>query len=262
MSEETNTQWEAPPPPEKIAPPETPEMSEIGTIANIFIEPGKTFEDLRKKPRFILASIILMLLFSIFQIAFIEKIGLENIVRNRYETSSFAANMPKEDKEKRIEMESGAFAKYATYGSTPVVMLIVFLIGGLIYWLGTNAMGGTTTFLRGVSVWVYSSLPQTFLFTISNLLVLFLKNVDDIEIGRAQQGLIQANPGFFIDAKAQPVIHALLSTFDLFSLIGWVFAAIGLKVVGKLSSAAAWSIIVMLALIGATIRVIVALLFG
>ena len=95
-----------------------------------------------------------------------------------------------------------------------------------------------------------------------SLLVLFLKNVDEIEIGRAQQGLIQANPGFFLDVKAQPVLNALLSSFDLFSLIGWIFAVIGLKVVGKLSSAAAWSIVLLMALIGTTIKVIVALMFG
>ena len=159
-------------------------------------------------------------------------------------------------------MESGPITKYATYGATPIVMVIVFLIGGLIYWLAGNAMGGTMTFLRGVSVWVYASLPSTVLFTVSNLLVLFLKNVDEIEIGRAQQGLIQANPGFFLDAKAQPVLNALLSSFDLFSLIGWIFAAIGLKVVGKLSSAAAWSIVLLMALIGTTIKVIIALMFG
>ena len=262
MSEETNSQWEAPPPPEKIEQPEKSEMSEVGTVANIFIEPGRTFEDLRKKSRFILAGLILIFLFSLFQIAFVEKIGLENIVRNRFESSSFATNLPKEEKESRIARESGPIAKYATYGATPIVMIIVFLIGGLIYWLAGNAMGGTMTFLRGVSIWVYSSLPQTVLFTASNLLVLFLKNVDEIEIGRAQQGLIQANPAFFLDGKSQPVLSALLGSFDLFSLIGWIFAAIGLKVVGKLSTGAAWSIVLLLALIATTVKVIVALVFG
>ena len=271
MSEENTTgspeepqEWQAPPPPEKIAAPEAEaaQMSEIGTIGNIFIEPGNTFEDLRRKPRFILASLIVILLFSVFQIVFIEKIGLENIVRSRIESSSRTSDMSKDQKDTIIQQQAGPIAKYITYGATPVVMIIVFLIGGLIYWLGANAMGGSATFLRGVAVYVYSSLPQTVLFTITNLLVLFLKNPDDIDIGRAQQGLIQANPGFFLDAKAQPVLTALASSLDLFAIIGWVFAAIGLQKVGKISSGAAWALVLILALVGVTFKVVGALLFG
>ena len=118
------------------------------------------------------------------------------------------------------------------------------------------------TFLRGVSVWVYSSIPPTVVFVISNLIVLFLKRADEIDLARSQQGIIQANPGFFLDAKSQPVLTAILSTFDLFALIGWVLAAIGLQKVGKISGGAAWGIIILMALVGMTFKVVAALVFG
>lgn len=261
---ETSQEWQAPPPPEKITAPtsETTQMSEVGTIGSIFIEPGKTFEDLRRKPRFILGALIIVILFSAFQILFVEKIGLENIVRSRIESSSRTADMTKDQKDAIVQQQAGPIAKYITYGATPIVMIIVFVIGGLLYWLGTNAMGGSSSFLRGLSVWIYSSLPVTVLFTFSNLLVLFLKNPDDIDIGRAQQGLIQANPGFFIDGKAQPVLAALAGSLDLFAIIGWIFAAIGLQKVGKISSGAAWALVLVFALIGVTFKVVAALVFG
>ncbi|MBK7935383.1 MAG: YIP1 family protein [Pyrinomonadaceae bacterium] len=270
MSEENTSgsqapppEWQTPPPPEKITATdgETAQMSEIGTIANIFIEPGNTFEDLRRKPRFILGGLLLVLLFSVFQIAFVEKIGLETIVRSRIESSSRTSDLSKEAKDTIVQQQAGPIAKYITYGATPIVMIIVFLIGGLLYWLGANAMGGSATFLRGLAVWIYSSIPATLLFTLTNLLVLFLKNPDDIDIGRSQQGLIQANPGFFLDAKAQPVLTALVSSLDLFAIIGWVFAAIGLQKIGKISSGAAWAIVLILALVGVTFKVVAALVF-
>lgn len=241
---------------------EEPKMSEMATIANVFVEPGNTFEDLRRKPRFLIGGVLLILLFSAFQVAFIEKIGLDTIVRQRIEGSSSASSMSKEAKDTMVAQQSGTIAKVITYALTPVAMAIVFLIGGLIYWGGANAMGGTMTFLRGVSVWVYASIPPTVLFVISNLIVLFLKRADEIDLSRSQQGIIQANPGFFLDAKAQPVLTAILSTFDLFALIGWVLAAIGLQKVGKISGGAAWGIIILMALVGMTFKVVAALVFG
>ncbi len=241
---------------------DAPKMSEIATIGNVFIEPGATFEDLRRKPRFLIGSVLIILLFSVFQIVFIEKIGLDTIVRQRIEASSSASSMSKEAKDTMVAQQSGTIAKVATYVITPIVMLIVFAIGGLIYWGGANAMGGSMTFFRGVSVWVYSSIPPTLLFAVSNLIVLFLKNAEEIDLARSQQGIIQANPTFFLDGKSQPVLNAILSTFDLFALFGWVLAAIGLQKVGKISSGAAWGIIILLALVGMTVKVVAALVFG
>ena len=41
-------------------------MSEIGTLGTIFIEPENTFIDLKRKPRFIIAGIIMALLVFAF----------------------------------------------------------------------------------------------------------------------------------------------------------------------------------------------------
>lgn len=239
-----------------------PEMSELATLGNIMIEPGRTFEDLRRKPRFILAGLISILLVSIFQITLVEKIGLDKMVRDRIESSSQSSQLSAEQKDKIIEQQAGSVAKVVTYASVPIVMTIVFFVGGLIYFLGINALGGTAKYLSSVSVWVYSSLPPTILFFIANIAVLLIKSADEIEIGRAQQGLIQANPSFFVDGKSQPVLSAILQTFDLFQLIGWVLAAIGLRVVAKTSAGAAWAVVLIVALIGVSVRVVFALLFG
>ncbi|MBL8182314.1 MAG: YIP1 family protein [Blastocatellia bacterium] len=241
---------------------EAPQMSEIATVGNIFIEPGRTFDDLRRKPRFLLGGLLFILMISAFNILIIQKIGMETIARAQIEGSSRTANMSKEEKEKQIEMQSGTIAKVASYVITPIFLVLYLVIGGLIYWGGANAMGGSMTFLRGVSVWLYSSIPPTLLFFVSNVVVLFIKRVDEIDLTRVQQGLVQANPSFFIDGKSQPVLNAVLSTFDLFAIIGWVLAAIGLQRVGKISSGSAWGIILLIALLAMAIKVAAAAIFG
>ena len=256
-------EWQAPPLPEEIKQIEDPpQMSEAATLGNIFFEPGNTFEDLRRKPRFVLAGIIIIILVTLFQVLFIQKVGYERIVKERIEANPMTERMSKEDKETAIRQQSSPIVKAISYAAVPIVFVVLFLLGGLVYWLGANAMGGSARFLHGVSVWVYSSLPPTIVFMLANFLVLMLKSPDDIDIMRSQSGLIQANPSFFIDAKAQPVIAALLSTIDFFAIWGWVLAAIGLQKVAKISSGAAWGVVLILALVGVTARVVMALLFG
>jgi len=43
MEEQNSSEWQAPPPPEKIEANEQAEMSEPATLGNIFFEPGRTF---------------------------------------------------------------------------------------------------------------------------------------------------------------------------------------------------------------------------
>ncbi len=260
--DEINAAELPPPPPEKpVVPAEEPRMSEIAAIGNVFIEPGNVFDDMRRKPRFIIAGILVLLFISVFQVAFVEKFGMDKIVRARIESSKRTQDLDKDQKEKIIEQQSGPIVKYITFVATPVVIIIVFLLGGLIYWLGSNAMGGTAKFLGGVSVWVYSSVPPALVFTLGNLIVLFLKSPDDIDLATSQGGLLKANLGFLVDPKIMPAIAALLGSFDLFAIWGWILAAIGLQRIAKISSGAAWAVVLMLGLLGVAAKVVAAMFF-
>jgi hypothetical protein len=258
-----NRDWKEPPLPEEIkAEKEQPQMSEAATLGSIFFEPGNTFEDLRRKPRFLLAGLIIIIAVTGFNALFIQKIGFERLVRERIESNESVRQMPADQREKMIEQQSGSIAKGIGYAAPPVIFVIIFLLGGLIYWLGANAMGGTAGFLQGLSVWIYSSLPPTVLFLVANLIVLFVKSVDEIDLASAQSGLVQANPSMFINAKEMPALAAALGAFDLFAIWGWVLAAIGLQKVAKISSGAAWAVVLILGLLGVTVRVVLALVFS
>lgn len=253
-------EWQAPPPPIDNTPPvETAQMSEVGTLGSIFFEPGATFEDLRRKPRFILASLIMVALFTAFIVAFNTKLGFERIARERLESSSWYQSQSPEQKETTLRQQTSPIVKGITYAVAPLAFLVSLLIGGLIYWLGANAMGGSATFLRGLAVWVYSGFPPFVVSMLANLLILFLKSADDIDIAASQSGLVQASPAFFMNAKTSPVLHAVIGTFDLFFIWGWILAAIGLRIVGKISTGAAWAIVLLVALLNVAFRVITAL---
>ncbi len=259
-----NTEWKEPPIPEQIKPEDKqPQMSELATLGNIFIEPGRTFEDLRRKPRFIIALLIMMILTSAFAFTFYYKIGAENFKRfaaEQLDKNPQAQNMTAEQKENAMKIQTTIMTA-VRYG-LPVIFLIVTAIGGLIYWLGGKAFGGNGNYLHGVSTWVYSSFPPTIISIIANFIILAFKSVDEIDIASSQRGLVQANLGMFLDGKSMPVLATLISFFDVFAIWGWVLASIGLQKTNKISSGSAWAITIILALIGITLRVIGAVFSG
>lgn len=250
-------EWEAPPPPINTEPEEEPaQMSEVATLGNIFFEPGNTFEDLRRKPRFLLAGLILIIAVSAFNFLFIQKIGFDNIVKARINSNERIQQLPADQKQAIIAQQTGPIVKAISFVAPPLVMVIIFLLGGLIYWGGVNAVGGNARFSQALSVWIYSSFPPTVISMLANILILFLKSADDIDIATSQNGLVKANPSFLMDEKAHRVLAALLGTFDLFFIWGWILGAIGLRIIGKISTGTAWAIVLLVALLNVAVRVL------
>ncbi len=249
--------WEPPPPPEKITPAEQPEMSEVSTLLNIFMEPGRTFEDLRKKPRFILGLVLIAVLASISVFALYQKVGevgVRRAVNEQLDRSPQTANMPADQRDGVMAINM-TIQKWMPLIVLVIVVISIFLIG-LFYFLGAKAFGGNGGYLHALSVVVYSWIPPAVVGFVANLIVLVLKSADEIDLTAAQRGLVQANPSLLVDGKTQPVLAAILSTFDLFMIWGWILAAIGLRITNKLSSGSAWAIVIIFALVGVLFRVI------
>jgi hypothetical protein len=139
--------------------------------------------------------------------------------------------MPAEQKKALIEQQTGTFFRGLAYAAPPIVMIIIFLLGGLIYWLGANAMGGSATFMRGVSVWVYSSFPPAIVSMLANILILFLKSVDDIDINTSGW-IAQAESLFLINARRLGSQRGSRQFEPVIFYRGMDLAAIGLSVAG------------------------------
>lgn len=240
-----------------------PRMSEIATIANIFFEPGETFADLKRKPRFIVASILIALFITAYGFGLYYKVGeagMREFTLQQIEKSPQASGMSAADRQNAVDLnmtiQSGV--RYAL----PVVVSISLLIGGLLYFLGAKAFGGNGGFLHGLSVWVYSSLPPTLISMIGSFIVLALKSVEEIDLAASQRGLIRANPLILLDMKDQPVIGTVIGTLDLFMIWGWILAAIGLRITNKLSTGSAWTVVIIFAIVGLFFRLVGAFFSG
>lgn len=262
MDENVNSETQDAP---KAAMPaaEPPQMSEIATLANVFIEPENTFKDMVRKPRWIIAGVIISLLVGVYTLGVLMKVGeagVRSSIAEQVDKGFGADRMTPEQKKDTVDMQVN-INKYTQY-AVPVFVFISFFIGGFLYWVGSKAFGGAGGFFQNLSVWIYSSLPPTVIAMIANFIVLALKSADEIDLATSQRGLLQASPAFFVDGKSNPVIATLLSTFDVFAIWGWILAAIGLSVVNKMSKGAAWTLIFIILLVGLGFRLLFAVMSG
>jgi hypothetical protein len=232
------------------------------TLTSIFFEPSETFASLRERPRFLIAALIIVALITLFNVLFIQKLGYENIVRARIESSSRTADLPADQKEQIIQQQSKPIFKSISYFAPIIGFAVFFAAGAGLYLLGAMTFGGAMTYKQALAVYVYSTFPPFILSMLANFILLFIKNAEDIDVMRAQSGLVNANPSILVDAKAHPALAALLGAFDLFSFYGLFLAALGLQKVGRLSAGSAWSIVIGLWIIGVLLRVGFASLFG
>lgn len=232
------------------------------TLTNIFFEPGRTFEGLRERPRFLVATLILTFIFTAFNFLFIQKVGYENIVRTRIESSPRTADMPADQKERIIQQQSSPLVKSISYFAPLIGFLVFFAAGAGLYLLGAMALGGAMNYKQSLAVYAYSSFPPFILSMLANFILLFIKSAEDIDIINSQNGLVHANPSFLVTRIDHPALSALLGAFDLFSFYGLFLAALGLQKIARLSAGAAWGIVIGLWLVGVLLRVGIASFFG
>lgn len=252
----TESDYQFPPPPFDGDYPQEeeepiPEMSEAQSLTGIFFEPTRTFESFRRKPRFVTAAIIMIIAYLAFITVFFTKVDYNKFVRSAVENSPRSAQMSPEQIDQAVEMQTKPILKAIFLYVVPsIVFLIVFAIGGLIYMAGVMMMGGKISFLQGVGVWVYSSLPPLLITMLLNILLVFIKDPESYDqVAASRTGLAQANLGILFSAKDSKMLHAIFSQFDVFVFYGLFLAALGLRVVGKISSGLAWTIVLAIFLV-------------
>jgi hypothetical protein len=256
MSDPNSNDFVPPPPPQPVSDTTgAATMSTGQTLTGIFFEPGRVFESLRERPRFLAAAILSTIALLAFTTVFYQRVGYERTINEEIESSPRAEQMTPEQKEQAIRIQTSPVVKAIRYCAPILVVALIIAAGAGLYLLGSMLMGRQLRYKQAVAVWTYSSMPPLVVSMILNIVLLFLKSPDDFDIVRAsRRGLVQANLGILADLKASPVLGTFLSSIDVFAFFGLFLAALGLKKVGKMSSGAAWGIVLTIWIIGVIMR--------
>jgi hypothetical protein len=212
-------------------------MGAFSRVAGVFFEPSKTFEDIGRKPTW-LVPVVLLAIAGLVTVFFMgQRIGWENIVRQQIEASPRTAQLPAEQKEQVIATQA-RFGSIFAY-SIPILTPVFYLVLSGILLAFTSMMSSGLRFKQVFGVVCHSFLPSLISAALT-VVVLFLKNPNDINI----QNPLAFNPAAFMDpATTSKFVYSLSSSLDLFSFWIIFLLATGFKAAAgrKLSFAGALS---------------------
>jgi hypothetical protein len=174
-------------------------------------------------------------------------------IRDRIEKSPNAAQISEQQKETQVRV-----GKMIGMVLIPLSVPIAIALGSALYMLLVMAFGGSISYKKTVAVWTYSWLPPAVFGTLIALLVLFLKSPDSI----VPENLVATNPGALLGEDSSKVLVAFLRQIDILRFYGLFLAALGLRKVAKISSGAAWGVVLTLWILGLLFAVGSAALFG
>ena len=214
-------------------------ISPIGRIIGVFFSPKPTFEDIARKPSWILPVAISTILSIIAMVALNQRMNWRDYVAQQIEKSPRAAQLSAEQKQQQIE--GGAKI-------TPIVLYVagvigpilsVLVVGGVMMLAYTLLAGAGASFAQALSIVAHAflvGLVSTPLF----LLVLFLKPYGTMDV----ENPVASNLAAFLPEEASKWLVALFKSIDIFSIWMLILIAIGFAAVNprKLKGAKSWVI--------------------
>jgi len=206
--------------PSPVAEPQ-PAISPIGRLFGIFFSPKATFEDIIRKPGWVLPVIVLALLGLAVAIGVNQRMNWREFMSQQIEKSPRASSMSAEQKEQQIE--AGAkFAPISAYIFGVPAPVIVVLVVALIMWGAYNVLGGVNVgYKTALSIVAHAYVP-VILGNLLFLMVLFLKAPGTLDLDNP----VATNLAAFFPEDAAKWLQAFGKNIDVFTL--WVVALIAI----------------------------------
>ena len=214
-------------------------ISPFGRIIGTLFSPKSTFEDIVRKPGWVLPVVLLTLLSLGVSFAINQRINWREFMSQQIEKSPSAANMSAEQKEQRIE--GGAkFSPAFTYAIGLLGPVIATLLVGLVMWGSYNLLGGANTnFGTSLSITAHAFLTGLVSSPLL-ILILYLKPIGSVDL----ENPVAANLAAVLPDDAAKWLFALCKSIDIFSIWTLILLAIGFAATNpkKLAGSKAFSI--------------------
>ena len=198
-------------------------IEQIKIIRNIIFQPRKAFEDINKKPNWLTIFIILAIgtiIINYLTLPFMMKITKLSI-------SSYISP----DEAEKV-LETAKRMQIMGIFSSPLLLLIGFLIVALVIWLAVNLFS-EVDFKRIFSMVVYCGIIP-FFSSVLSLIILEIRGLQSIENAMD----IQVSLGldiFLPKSDLSLPLKMVLSNINVFSIWWVVLIGLGISVISKIS---------------------------
>jgi Yip1-like protein len=202
-------------------PPSQPESfdSPLARLAGVFASPGPTFDAIAVRPSWWLPLIICAVVSIAATAAVLPRIDFDSALREAFEARGRTVPEAQFDQivatQKRLSSLGYVWAAFAP----PIIALIV----GTVLLLAFKAFGWEVRFKQAFGVTSHALLPT---IGVSMLLIFFVTRLDTVN--PADLGdVTHSNLGFLVDRQANPALHSLARSLDVFGIWMLVLLVIG-----------------------------------
>jgi Yip1 domain len=235
-------------------------ISPIGRILGVFFSPKATFEDIVRKPSWIVPTGLILLFSLVAIIALNSHFNWRDYISQQIEKSPRAAQLSAEEKERQVEMSARVSPVFA-YVFGLVLPICGLLVIALVLMGAYNIMAGAgTNFKTSLAVVSHAVIPASIVGTILFVTVLFLKPVGMFDL----ENPIASNLAALLPDDASKWLVALGKNIDLLEFWKLILLSIGFAAVypKKLKGGKSFSIVLGVFLIYLVLRVGLAFAFS
>jgi len=211
--------------PTPIAEPEA-KISPLGRIVGVLFSPKVTFEDIARKPSWLLPVLLSTILGIVATVVLNERMDWRDYIAQQMEKSPRAANLSAEQKQKQVEI-SAKVTVYIVYAIGVISSIGFALVVGAVMMLAYNLLvGAGAGFAQSFAIAAHT-LMVGIVSTPILLLVLFLKPKGTID----PENPVATNLAVILPDDSAKWLTVLCKSFDLFTIWTLVLLAIGFATV-------------------------------
>ena len=219
-----------------------PPLSEGQRLIDTFLAPSKTFTDLRRNASWWAPFLLIAIVSTTFIYLVDQKVGFRKVVENQIQLQPKQADridrMPV-DQRQLVVQQQVTVTKIISY-AVPVIALGLYAVfAGVL--LATLKFGASAElkYKTLFALIVYTRLPQLLTTLLAMLSLVAGVSGDGFNI----QNPVATNPGYFVPTDGSPVLRALLSPFDVFTIWTLVLTAIGITCISKVKRSTAFAVV-------------------
>ena len=201
-------------------------INHAGRLLGVFFSPKATFEDIARRPSWILPVVVMSILGLAVAFVMNQKIDWRDVAAKRIEESPRAASLSADQKEQQIAMSAKVSPAFA-YGFGVAWPVLQALAVGGIFLLAYNLMGGAgARFGTSLGITAHAYYPWI-LYSLLFILILYLKAPGTVDL----ENPIATNVGAFLPESTPKALMSLGKSIDIFSVWTLLLVSIGFTAV-------------------------------
>jgi len=217
-------------------------LSEGQRLVNTFFAPSKAFTDLRRNASWWAPFLIIAVVSWTFIYVVDQKVGFRKVVENQIQLQPKQADRIERlpaDQRQKVMQQQVTVTKIISY-AVPVIALSLYAIFAAVLLATLNfGAGAELKYKTMFALIVYTRLPMLLMPLLAMLSLLAGVSSDGFNI----ENPVATNAGYFVGPDGSPVLRALLSPFDVFTIWTLVLTAIGIACISKVKRGTAFAVV-------------------